>query len=74
MVEPTSPSLREIWKLRNFLGTALEYLGILFEFTLRASFGVVAFGFVHTSCLFLSEDSAASFYRPICGYIRQAIA
>jgi hypothetical protein len=47
MVEPTNPYLREIWKLGNFLGTALEYLGILFELTLRAFFGVVVFGFVH---------------------------
>jgi hypothetical protein len=47
MAEPTSPDLTEIQKLGNFLGTGLEYLGILFEFTLRASFGVVIFGFVH---------------------------
>jgi hypothetical protein len=47
MVEPTSPDLTEIQKLGNFLGTGLEYLGRLFEFTLRASFGVVVFGCVN---------------------------
>jgi len=47
MEEPTSPFLREIWKLGNFLGTALEYLGVLFELTIRASFGVIVFVFVH---------------------------
>jgi len=34
-------------KLGNFLGTGLEYLGRLFEFTLRAFFGVFIFGFVN---------------------------
>jgi hypothetical protein len=47
MVESTSPDLTEIQKLGNFLGTGLEYLGILFEFTLKASFGVIVFGFVN---------------------------
>jgi hypothetical protein len=47
MVEPNSPYVSEMRKLGNFLGTALEYLGILFEFTLRAFVGVIIFGFVH---------------------------
>jgi len=47
MVEPTSTFSSEIQKLGNFLGTGLEYLGILFEFALRASFGVVVFGCVN---------------------------
>jgi hypothetical protein len=47
MLEPTSPYVSEISKLGTFPGTGLEYLGILFEFTLRASFGVIIFGFVN---------------------------
>jgi hypothetical protein len=47
MVEPTSPYLSEISKLGNFLGIALEYVGILFEFTIRAILGVIVFGFVN---------------------------
>jgi hypothetical protein len=47
MEEPTSPYLSEISKLGNFLGTGFEYLGILFEFTIRAILGVIVFGFVN---------------------------
>jgi hypothetical protein len=47
MVEPTSPELTEIRKLGNFLGTGLEYLGILFEFTIKTFFGVFVFGCVN---------------------------
>jgi hypothetical protein len=46
-VAPTSAYRTGIWTLGKFLGKALEFLGIAFEFTIRAFFGVMVFGIVH---------------------------
>jgi hypothetical protein len=46
-VDPTSTYRSGIWELGKFLGRALEFLGVAFEFTIRAFFGVMVFGIVH---------------------------
>jgi hypothetical protein len=46
-VDPTSTDRSGIMKLGTFLGRALEFLGVAFEFTIRAFFGVMVFGIVH---------------------------
>jgi hypothetical protein len=46
-VDPSGADRSGIWKLGKFLGRALEFLGVAFEFTIRAFFGVMVFGIVH---------------------------
>jgi hypothetical protein len=46
-VQPSGAYRTGIRKLGRLLGRALEFLGVAFEFTIRAFFGVIVFGFVH---------------------------